>query len=100
MLKSKVNDFCNRNYKAHSNFKLTLSFILCLFALIGTSQNDFNVQFVIPAGNFNRLSVCGDAQTHTVRLENISGEVITDGTFKLDLPVGMFYVNGSIAGAT
>ena len=87
-----------KNYNFSNSFKLFLTLFLCSFALITSSQNDFNVQFQIPAGNFNRLSVCGDAQTHTVRFENISGEAITDGTVKMDLPVGMVYVSGSLTG--
>ena len=78
---------------------LRLVFILIVISCSGLSaQNDFNVQYQLPSGNFYRLSVCGDAQTHTIRIQNISGEDLKDVNVKLNLPTGLFYTTGSLTG--
>ncbi len=82
---------------------LKRSVIMLVLALVSVSslsaQNDFNLQFLLPDDDFSRLSVCGQPQIHTLRLENISGVVLTDVQLKFDFPNGIFFVPGTLSGA-
>ncbi len=92
--------FCSNLTKV-DGLKYILMSLLCVLLCSGnlSAQNDFNLQFLLPDDDFSRLAVCGQAQTHTLRLENISGEVLTDVQLKFDFPNGIFFVAGSLSGA-
>jgi len=64
---------------------------MLLFTAISTAQ-DVQINFTNPG---NGVTICGDAETFTVNINNTGEDILAGGIFTLDLPDGIDYVTGT-----
>jgi len=76
----------------------TIKLLLCLVVVNPVSAQDLQVTMTVPTQGVDDFSVCGEAETISLDIENIITDTLTDVTISIPLLTGFSYVTSSLSG--